>query len=293
MSAHLLSPAWRVSLPTAGKVVLLKLVDQANDQGVVWLATSTIMRDTGLSERGVQKWIKIFRTCGALELLDRAPVKWHVRSNVYRINMTRFQEEWPAAKDGAPCAPQEQGDGAPRAPHDESEGAPCAPQQDGDGAPRAPHPRTTCPQHLIDPETNRGARAPVHARDDDETATGGRGTGAAGAHFRACEQQIRSAIGDGVWRSWFRGSDGGWHVVVEVDDGARLVLSAINDLWVGQVRQHAQAIADVTARGVVVIMLRDQDRAAWHARRARALIELPAPTWPTTGRPIAAAEVAT
>ncbi len=62
MSIHYISQAWKTPVADyKAKLVLLKLADNANDDGIAWPHIDTIASETGLSRRGV------FRALNQLE----------------------------------------------------------------------------------------------------------------------------------------------------------------------------------------------------------------------------------
>jgi len=62
MSIHMISQAWKTPVADyKAKLVLLKLADNANDDGIAWPHIDTIASETGLSRRGV------FRALNQLE----------------------------------------------------------------------------------------------------------------------------------------------------------------------------------------------------------------------------------
>ena len=62
MSIHYISQAWKTPVADyKAKLVLLKLADNANDEGIAWPHIDTIAAETGLSRRGV------FRALNQLE----------------------------------------------------------------------------------------------------------------------------------------------------------------------------------------------------------------------------------
>jgi DNA-binding transcriptional regulator YhcF (GntR family) len=62
MSIHYISQAWKTPVADyKAKLVLLKLADNANDEGIAWPHIDTIATETGLSRRGV------FRALNQLE----------------------------------------------------------------------------------------------------------------------------------------------------------------------------------------------------------------------------------
>lgn len=95
MSVHFTSPIWRhVDLPPLRKAVLLKVADNANDDGFAWPSVARIAHETGYSTRTVQTVLKEFVAAGILEI--RANEKGGKgRPRVYWINLQRVQELHP------------------------------------------------------------------------------------------------------------------------------------------------------------------------------------------------------
>jgi hypothetical protein len=130
LSIHLMSAAFRTSLPSTQKFVLVALADIANDHGECYPSVATLMERCSLSERAVQ---------GALSALEaqhflRRELRCG-RSTVYWITIDRgLVAEYPRTS----CTPA---DGAPRTI------CTTPPQQ------VHPHPRTTCtpPPHVVHP----------------------------------------------------------------------------------------------------------------------------------------------
>lgn len=81
MSIQLMSQAWKTSLPTTKKIVLLALCDNANDQGECYPSISTIAEKCSLTERAVFLAIKFLEKEGILRRENR-----HGRSTIYHIN---------------------------------------------------------------------------------------------------------------------------------------------------------------------------------------------------------------
>lgn len=67
MSVHYTSAAWKTRIPChTTKLVLLKLADSANDQGVSWPHVETIARDAGISRASVFRAIAKLKNDGHL-----------------------------------------------------------------------------------------------------------------------------------------------------------------------------------------------------------------------------------
>jgi biotin operon repressor len=67
MSVHYTSAAWKTRIPChTTKLVLLKLADSANDQGVSWPHVETIARETGISRASVFRSIATLKNDGHL-----------------------------------------------------------------------------------------------------------------------------------------------------------------------------------------------------------------------------------
>lgn len=85
MSSRLLGPAWDATLPPMQKLVLLKLVDCANDDGSsCWPSVATIVGDTGASRRFVQRTLRLFEGDGLLEVVTLGGVRGN-KSTEYQI----------------------------------------------------------------------------------------------------------------------------------------------------------------------------------------------------------------
>lgn len=88
MSGHVLGWAWRqpVDDPLA-KLLLVKLADQANDDGVCWPSRRTISADTGMSIRTISNKIGFLNDAGLLTVESRARENGGRTSNWYRITV--------------------------------------------------------------------------------------------------------------------------------------------------------------------------------------------------------------
>lgn len=90
MSIHISSQAWKVKgISGTQKLVLVKLSDNANDNGVCWPSVATISRECCISDRAVQAALAALEKEGHLHRLDR-----HGNSRVYHIHpRTTFTPE--------------------------------------------------------------------------------------------------------------------------------------------------------------------------------------------------------
>jgi hypothetical protein len=72
MSIKIMSALWEMDFPPTEKLVFLALADCANDEGLAWPSIATIARKTGVSDRSVQRAIRMGETRG---LIVREEVK--------------------------------------------------------------------------------------------------------------------------------------------------------------------------------------------------------------------------
>ena len=72
MSIRIMSDIWEMSFPPTDKLVFLALADCANDEGLAWPSIATIARKSGVSERTVQRSIRVGELAG---LIRREEVK--------------------------------------------------------------------------------------------------------------------------------------------------------------------------------------------------------------------------
>ena len=72
MSIRIMSDIWETSFPPTDKLVFLALADCANDEGLAWPSIATIARKSGVSERTVQRSIRLAEKAG---LIRREEVK--------------------------------------------------------------------------------------------------------------------------------------------------------------------------------------------------------------------------
>lgn len=92
MSVHVSSWAWKQNVGSAGtKLVLLKLADNANDQGVAWPHQETIAAECEVDVRTVQRAVTKLRELGLLETIRDTSrpgspyvyrLPWNTRQNV-------------------------------------------------------------------------------------------------------------------------------------------------------------------------------------------------------------------
>lgn len=100
MSVHLTSKVWKMEgLAPVGKLVLLKLADNASDDGVGWPSVGTICRETGASRSTVQKWVGEFEAAGWLTRKQREDA-----SNIYALTLPAppARQPGPARQTGPP-----------------------------------------------------------------------------------------------------------------------------------------------------------------------------------------------
>lgn len=108
MSNRWLSRAFEnisVRLPGA-RFVLVKLADNANDDGICWPSISTLCRHTGFSERAVQGHIKTLVDLGVLEVLPRRFESGRRGTNEYRL----IDDSTPAAESAGGVSPPAKND---------------------------------------------------------------------------------------------------------------------------------------------------------------------------------------
>lgn len=86
MSFHVLPWAWAQDLPMGGKLLLVKLADQANDDGECWPSKRKLIEDTGLSSTTVKRWLRQLAEDGLISRSDRRDASGRSRSNLYTLN---------------------------------------------------------------------------------------------------------------------------------------------------------------------------------------------------------------
>lgn len=86
MSIELMSKAWKLDLSIGEKLLLLKLADHANDEGVCWPGQGSLARLCSMSERAVRDNLRRLQVRGIVSVeyrnhgLDR-------KTNVYFLNL--------------------------------------------------------------------------------------------------------------------------------------------------------------------------------------------------------------
>jgi hypothetical protein len=76
MSVHITSRAWKIpGLTPAEKLVLIRLADSANDEGVCWPALATIARDCDIDRRSVRRIIARLEARGLVHRAARYNAK--------------------------------------------------------------------------------------------------------------------------------------------------------------------------------------------------------------------------
>lgn len=74
-----MSDIWEMSFPPTDKLVFLALADCANDEGLAWPSIATIARKSGVSERTVQRSIRLAEKSGLIrrqEVLGKGCKYW-------------------------------------------------------------------------------------------------------------------------------------------------------------------------------------------------------------------------
>lgn len=128
------------------KLVLLKLADNANDEGACWPSLETIADHTELSRRTVQDHLTRLEGMGLIAVEERKAGSGATLSNLYRLSVPARAGKQKG--EGAPAAPQ----GAPGARAD----APDAPGRVQLPAPAKDEPSS---EPTIEPHTDALARA--------------------------------------------------------------------------------------------------------------------------------------
>lgn len=110
MSNVALTWAWgqTVSDPSA-KLLLIKIADQANDDGICWPSRRTMGRDCGLTPKSISRLIHVLVENGVIEVEARTRPDGGKGSNLYRLLLPGVQGVLPADGEGhsPPVAPLE------------------------------------------------------------------------------------------------------------------------------------------------------------------------------------------
>ncbi|POZ81681.1 helix-turn-helix domain-containing protein [Burkholderia contaminans] len=93
MSIHLMNQAWRTTLATGAKFVLVAVCDTANDEGVCWPSVETIRRKCSMGERTVQRHLDDLEQAGIISRSFRKG-----RSTTYQVHESKFPIETAPAK---------------------------------------------------------------------------------------------------------------------------------------------------------------------------------------------------
>jgi DNA-binding transcriptional ArsR family regulator len=93
MSIKAISWAFEQDTPPTTKLVLLKLADNANDDGYCWPSQSTIARHTGLNRSTVNRHIKKLADAGLVEVIPRS------KDGVSLPNHYQLHIEWGSCKE--------------------------------------------------------------------------------------------------------------------------------------------------------------------------------------------------
>lgn len=86
MSIRAMIWAWEQELKSGPKLVLLKLADNSNDEGICWPSMATIQRHTGLSRSSVIRYTKQLEQGGFLKVQRRRADGINL-SNVYELHL--------------------------------------------------------------------------------------------------------------------------------------------------------------------------------------------------------------
>src|SRR3954468_10675889 len=86
MSVHITSWAWKQKVKDAGmKLVLLKLADSANDEGICWPSKRLLAEECGMSKRTIRYKIEALTKAGFIGIEERLRENRSTSSNLYRI----------------------------------------------------------------------------------------------------------------------------------------------------------------------------------------------------------------
>ncbi|WP_174941276.1 helix-turn-helix domain-containing protein [Burkholderia lata] len=91
MSIHLMNQAWKTTLATGAKFVLVAVCDTANDEGVCWPSVETIRRKCSMGERTVQRHLDDLEQAGIISRSFRKG-----RSTTYQVHESKFPLSPPA-----------------------------------------------------------------------------------------------------------------------------------------------------------------------------------------------------
>lgn len=77
--------AWGIDLPPPTKIVLLKLADRANDDGVCWPGQASMAHDCGMSERSVMRHLADLEKRGLILIEHRKGENGRQSTNLYHL----------------------------------------------------------------------------------------------------------------------------------------------------------------------------------------------------------------
>jgi DNA-binding transcriptional ArsR family regulator len=161
----------RTGSPVA-KLVLVKLADNANEQGICWPSVPLIMQHTELSERAVRKHLRALELAGLISV-EKQSQNGHQTANVYRLAVPNSDVSGPA----------------PRAPTPLHNVHPPRHKVQADPAPSAP-----TPLHEVQGNKNRHLEPSKNPRARERLPDG------------PLANALKEAIGPGIFRTYFAGA---------------------------------------------------------------------------------------
>jgi hypothetical protein len=96
---------WEIDLTVYEKIVLLYLLERANEHGVCWPSLSTISRATGVSRRKLQRTLQSLKARGLVDWERIGGEEW--QRNSYRLNLEAIARGGESGKAGVEDAPSE------------------------------------------------------------------------------------------------------------------------------------------------------------------------------------------
>ena len=108
MSLLALTWAFRQPVRPAAKLVLLALADHANDDGECWPGIAGLTAKTSLSDRAIQKNMRVLASAGLLNVTPRLDESGRQKSSLYRLVFSGGGER------GSPRGESRAGDGSER-----------------------------------------------------------------------------------------------------------------------------------------------------------------------------------
>ena len=97
MSIAAMNAAWQIEeLKPAYKFVLMALADAAGDDGYCWPSIPTLARKTGMSERSVQRILRILEKSGLLKVEARFRGDGSATSNGYYLTLIKGGDNLPS-----------------------------------------------------------------------------------------------------------------------------------------------------------------------------------------------------